>query len=198
MPDPAFDRSGIPAIGDGEYLQEVDGREVRAANTGVPHAVIFVEEVDAIDVEALAPAIRRDPSFPEGANVNFVEVTGPDAIRVRTFERGVEGETLSCGTGATASAAIAHRLGLVGATVEVETTGRSPDDRARELDDPDRAGRDGLLGRHHALTLIFHGRGAPRRRAAPVREGHVAPGRVRLTRSASPPPSAPGPSRASP
>ena len=123
MPDPAFERSAIPAVGDGEYLEEVDGREVRAANTGVPHAVVFVEDLDAIDIEAVAPAIRRHPSFPEGANVNFVQVTGPGAIRVRTFERGVEGETLSCGTGATASAAMAHRLGLVDATVEVTTTG---------------------------------------------------------------------------
>ena len=123
MPDPAFERSAIPAVGDGEYLEEVDGREVRAANTGVPHAVVFVEDLDAIDIEAVAPAIRRHPSVPEGANVNFVQVTGPGAIRVRTFERGVEGETLSCGTGATASAAMAHRLGLVDATVEVETTG---------------------------------------------------------------------------
>lgn len=123
MPDPTFDCPVIPALGEGEYFEMVDGREVRAANTGVPHAVVFVEELDAIDVEAVAPAIRRHPSFPEGANVNFVQVTGPGSIRVRTFERGVEGETLSCGTGATASAAIAHRLGLVGATVEVETAG---------------------------------------------------------------------------
>ena len=123
MPDPAFERSAIPAVGDGEYLEEVDGREVRAVNTGVPHAVVFVEDLDALDLEVVAPAIRRHPSFPEGANVNFVQVTGPGAIRVRTFERGVEGETLSCGTGATASAAMAHRLGLVDATVEVTTTG---------------------------------------------------------------------------
>jgi diaminopimelate epimerase len=123
MPDPAFDRSGVPAFGEGEYLEEVDGLEVRAVNTGVPHAVVFVEDLDATDLEAVAPAIRHHPSFPEGANVNFVQVTGPGAIRVRTFERGVEGETLSCGTGATASAAIAHRLGLVGEPVEVETEG---------------------------------------------------------------------------
>jgi diaminopimelate epimerase len=123
MPDPVFDRPGIPAIGEGEYLEEIDGFEVRATNTGVPHAVVFVEELDAADLAAVAPAIRHHPSFPQGANVNFVQVTGPSAIRVRTFERGVEDETLSCGTGATASAAIAHRLGLVGATVEVETAG---------------------------------------------------------------------------
>lgn len=123
MPDPAFDRPGIPALGVGEFLEEVDGYEVRAVNTGVPHAVVFVEDIDAVDLGVIAPAIRHHPSFPEGANVNFVQVTGPGAIRVRTYERGVEGETLSCGTGATASAAVAHRLGLVGASVEVETMG---------------------------------------------------------------------------
>lgn len=123
MPEPAFDRSGVPALGDGEYLEVVDGFEVRAANTGVPHAVVFVEDLDGIDLEAVAPAIRHHESFPEGANVNFVQVTGPGSIRVRTFERGVEAETLSCGTGATASAATAYHLGLVGETVEVETPG---------------------------------------------------------------------------
>ncbi|HIH03931.1 MAG TPA: diaminopimelate epimerase, partial [Methanoregulaceae archaeon] len=118
-----FHRFGIPALGEGEYLEEIDGFKVRAANTGVPHAVVFVEDLDGVDLEAVAPAIRHHPSFPEGANVNFVQVTGPAAIRVRTFERGVEAETLSCGTGATASAALAHRFGLVSATVEVETAG---------------------------------------------------------------------------
>lgn len=93
MPEPAFDRSGIPALGDGEYVEAIDGREVRALNTGVPHAVVFVEDLDAVDLRAVAPAIRTHPSFPEGANVDFVQVTGPDAIRVRTCERGIEDET---------------------------------------------------------------------------------------------------------
>jgi diaminopimelate epimerase len=123
MPEPAFECPAIPALGDGEYREEIGGHLVHAANTGVPHAVVFVEDLDGIDLDATAPSIRRDPSFPMGANVNFVKVTGAASIRVRTFERGVEGETLSCGTGATASAAVAHRLGLVGETVEVETAG---------------------------------------------------------------------------
>jgi diaminopimelate epimerase len=92
-------------------------------NTGVPHAVIPVDSVEGIDVAALAPPIRNHPGFPNGANVNFVEKTGDNSIRIRTYERGVEDETLSCGTGATASAAVMHKLGLVGDMVHVVTEG---------------------------------------------------------------------------
>ncbi len=123
MTDPLFDRTDIPATGTGEYKEHIGDYDVYAVNTGVPHAVIIVDAVDAIDVAAVAPAIRRHPTFPKGANVNFVEKTGEDSIRIRTFERGVEDETLSCGTGATASAAVMHRLGLAGDVVEVETRG---------------------------------------------------------------------------
>ncbi len=123
MPTPAFERSAIPAVGNGEYREEIRGFTVYAANTGVPHAVIFVKEIGAVDIAAVGPAIRNHPTFPEGANVNFVEEAGNDTLRIRTFERGVEAETFSCGTGATASAAVAHHLGNVGETVRVETKG---------------------------------------------------------------------------
>jgi len=123
MPTPKFDRKDIPATGTGDYRETIGGFAVHAANTGVPHAVIIVPDVNAVNVPAVSPEIRNHKTFPNGANVNFVQVTGKDAIRVRTFERGVEGETLSCGTGATASAAVARKLGLVGDIVEVETTG---------------------------------------------------------------------------
>jgi len=123
MGDPAFERSAIPAVGEGEYKEQIGPFTVYAVNTGVPHAVIFVEDVAAVDIEAAAPQIRRHPSFPKGANVNFVQVTGKASIKIRTFERGIEGETESCGTGATASAAVAHHLGLVGEEVQVETNG---------------------------------------------------------------------------
>jgi diaminopimelate epimerase len=123
MTPPQFDRKDIPATGTGEYKERIGDYEVYAVNTGVPHAVIMVDAVDAIDVEAVAPAIRHNPTFPKGTNVNFVEKTGENSIRIRTFERGVEGETLSCGTGATASAAVVHKLGYAGDVVEVETRG---------------------------------------------------------------------------
>jgi diaminopimelate epimerase len=123
MPTPKFDRKDIPATGDGEYKERIGEFDVYAVNTGVPHAVIIVDAIDAIDVEAAAPPIRHHTTFEKGANVNFVERTGPDSIRIRTFERGVEEETLSCGTGATASAAVVHKLGYTGDIVNVETRG---------------------------------------------------------------------------
>ena len=123
MTEPKFDRKDIPATGEGEYKEHIGNFDVYATNTGVPHAVVPVPSVDAIDIDAVAPAIRRHPTFPDGTNVNFVEKTGDSRIRIRTFERGVESETLSCGTGATASAAVMHRLGLVGDNVNVETGG---------------------------------------------------------------------------
>lgn len=123
MTEPLFDAPSIPAKGSGEFHEIINGYEVYATNTGVPHAVVFVKDLDSIDVCGQAPVIRNSQFFPKGANVNFVEVIDQNSIRIRTFERGVEWETLSCGTGATASAAIAHRLGKTGAVVEVETQG---------------------------------------------------------------------------
>jgi len=116
-------RSEIPATGEGEYKEEISDFTVYAVNTGVPHAVIFVDEIGTIDIERLGPVIRNHPSFPMGANVNFVERDGEGVLNIRTFERGVEAETYSCGTGAAASAVIAKKLGYVGESVRVETTG---------------------------------------------------------------------------
>lgn len=123
MVDPAFERSAVPATGEGEYHEEIEGFTVYAANTGVPHAVVFVENLEKVEIMAVAPGIRHHPSFPKGANVNFVQRNGEGSLRIRTFERGIEGETKSCGTGATASAAVAHHLGLVGPEIRVETRG---------------------------------------------------------------------------
>ncbi len=120
---PQFAREKIPAKGTGEFLEvEMHGYHVSAVNTGVPHAVIFVGSFDA-DLMLAAPGIRSDPVFPKGTNVNFVLVNSNKEITVRTYERGVEAETLSCGTGAVACAAVAHRLGKTGNTVRVNTTG---------------------------------------------------------------------------
>ena len=81
-------------------------------NTGTRHYVEFRDNVDAIDIEPEAKPIRWADEFqPDGTNVNFVEKT-PDGLKVRTFEKGVEGETLACGTGLTASAIAAYHHGI--------------------------------------------------------------------------------------
>ena len=88
-----IDVEGVKPVLDGYFL-----------NTGTRHFVKFVSDVEAVDIDAEGPAIRHNPLFaPEGTNVNFVQIV-PGGIKVRTFEKGVEGETLACGTGITASA----------------------------------------------------------------------------------------------
>lgn len=85
--------------------------EVHSLNTGVPHAVVFVPDVEKVEVLKLGAEIRRHPHFaPKGTNVNFAQVLAAGQLRVRTFERGVEGETLACGTGVTATALIAAKV----------------------------------------------------------------------------------------
>lgn len=89
-------------------------------NTGVPHAVIVLNDISKVDIKTLGSAIRFHDRFkPSGTNANFVQVQGPSRIAVRTYERGVEDETLACGTGITASALIAAKLGLVAPPVKV-------------------------------------------------------------------------------
>ena len=97
---------------------------IHSINTGVPHAVLFVPDADRAMVRQLGPEIRRHPHFgPKGTNVNFVQQIGPNHIRVRTFERGVEGETLACGTGVTASALISAQLHGFTSPVKVQVQG---------------------------------------------------------------------------
>jgi diaminopimelate epimerase len=96
-----------------------------ALAVGVPHLVVFVERGLAdLPVETLAPPLRRHPALKDGANVNFVEVENPHGILVRTFERGVEGETLACGSGVVASAVAAAHLGRVDPPVVCRTKSR--------------------------------------------------------------------------
>ncbi len=102
----------------------VGTQTIHSINTGVPHAVLFVPDADRAMVQQLGPEIRRHPHFgPKGTNVNFVQRLGPNQIRVRTFERGVEGETLACGTGVTAAALVAARLHGFTSPVKVQVQG---------------------------------------------------------------------------
>jgi diaminopimelate epimerase len=108
-----------------EKVQLSVGTEtIHSLNTGVPHAVLFVPDADKAMVQGLGKEIRFHKHFaPKGTNVNFVQVLGPGQIRVRTYERGVEGETLACGTGVTASALIAAKLHGFSSPVSVKVQG---------------------------------------------------------------------------
>ena len=93
-------------------------------NTGSPHVVKVVAGLDQFDVVAEGRNLRHDPAFaPGGTNVNFVEKTTDGHLAVRTYERGVEAETYSCGTGVTAAALIAHRQHGLSSPVAIRTPG---------------------------------------------------------------------------
>ena len=97
---------------------------IHFVNTGVPHAVAVVDDLAAVDVPALGAFIRRHPLFaPAGTNADFIQIRGPDSLAIRTYERGVEGETLACGTGILAAALVAEKLSLVRAPVRVRAAG---------------------------------------------------------------------------
>jgi len=97
---------------------------VHSLNTGVPHAVVFVNDLEKADVRKLGAALRYHPHFaPKGTNANFVQKSGPQAISIRTYERGVEDETLACGTGMVACAIIFHELSGAASPVCVKVRG---------------------------------------------------------------------------
>ncbi|MFA6565018.1 MAG: diaminopimelate epimerase [Verrucomicrobiia bacterium] len=97
---------------------------VSSINTGVPHAIVFVEKADQAMVGPLGRELRYHDHFkPRGTNVNFVQPLDAHTIRVRTYERGVEDETLACGTGVCASAIIAHLVHFTHSPVKVRVQG---------------------------------------------------------------------------
>jgi len=110
-----------------DQLLDIEGQpplRYAFANTGVPHAVIECNDLDHVAVDTLGKAIRRHRDFaPRGANVNFIVVTAPGTLRIRTYERGVEAETLACGTGVAAAAVTAVLRGRVTSPVTVCTAG---------------------------------------------------------------------------
>ena len=130
---------------DGEHLAEIDGDEVRLKmsnvpapsnesltgpgtyfflNTGSPHVIQFVEGLATYDVLNKGRLLRNDAAFsPGGTNVNFAELLTANSLFVRTYERGVEAETYSCGTGVTAAALIAHRQHGLSSPVAIRTPG---------------------------------------------------------------------------
>jgi diaminopimelate epimerase len=109
-----------------DFMIPIDGQNYEACslNTGVPHVVYFVKDLDNTDVFNLGRKTRYHEMFqPAGANANFVKVTGKHKLKIRTYERGVEDETFACGTGSVATALIAGAKGVIASPVTVLTKG---------------------------------------------------------------------------
>lgn len=100
------------------------GAPVHVLNTGVPHAISFVDNLQELDVIKNGAAIRYHDRFaPNGTNANFASVLSTNHIAIRTYERGVEGETLACGTGMCAAAIIHHLLTDAPSPIKVDVAG---------------------------------------------------------------------------
>lgn len=125
MGEPRLLRGEIPVAGNpAEQAREVklraDGRDFTAfcVSMGNPHAVIFVPDIEAVELEKWGPVIECDPQFPKKINVEFVEVRSPGMVRMRVWERGC-GITMACGTGSCATAVAGHLSGRTGSCVTV-------------------------------------------------------------------------------
>ncbi|QPJ64223.1 MAG: diaminopimelate epimerase [Candidatus Nitrohelix vancouverensis] len=105
---------------------EVNGETfvIDSLNTGVPHAIIYTNDIENIDVAGIGRGVRFHSQFaPAGTNVDFVQVNDDGSLVVRTYERGVEGETLACGTGVVASALLAARKHELTSPISARTRG---------------------------------------------------------------------------
>ncbi len=127
MGEPVLDGPLIPARARGRVvdrpLKALDRVfKITCVSMGNPHCVIFVDDVEGFPVQKYGPVIERNAFFPKRTNVEFVEVKSSRRLRMRVWERG-SGETLACGTGATASAVAAAVKGLVGRKVSVVLDG---------------------------------------------------------------------------
>ncbi len=124
--------------------------EVHSINTGVPHVVLFTEDLEKAKVKELGKKIRYHKEFaPEGTNANFIKVRDGNSLDIRTYERGVEDETLACGTGACASAIISHLLGRTKAPTKMHT--RSGSVLTVYFDSSDAC----LVGRRAKITNLY-------------------------------------------
>ena len=101
--------------------------EISLMTPSVPHLVLVVDDVNRVELDRRGPPLRHDPAIgPGGANVNWVSPVGDGTFRMRTYERGVEGETLACGTGAVACAVVLAGLGLARSPVRIWTQSGLP------------------------------------------------------------------------
>lgn len=116
MSDPTDIRINVPL-----KLQD-NIHNVGFANSGVPHVVFFVDDLEGTDVFDLGQQTRYHKDFaPSGTNANFIHIHSQELIEIRTYERGVENETLACGTGSIASAIVSATIGKVKSPVSVKT-----------------------------------------------------------------------------
>src|SRR5207249_7603746 len=107
-----------------KFLVANENKTVHFINSGVPHVVVPVSQIDDVDVRRQGAAIRHHEMFsPKGANANFIEKRGTKQIAVRTYERGVESETLACGTGVVASTLIFAALEKIDGPIGVLVRG---------------------------------------------------------------------------
>ncbi len=103
---------------------EVGGEHetIHSVNTGVPHVIYFVDDLEKVDIIGLGRQTRYHSSFaPGGTNVNFVTLSGAQQMNIRTYERGVENETLACGTGSIAAALVSAALGKIKTPISIRT-----------------------------------------------------------------------------
>lgn len=123
MGEPYSECPDIPVTGEGRCIDRaltVCGRELRftSVRVGVPHTMIFVEDLSAVDIARLGEAIEHAPVFPQRTNVNFVQQMDDHSVQMRTWERGC-GRTLACGTGACSTAVACALTGRTGRSVDV-------------------------------------------------------------------------------
>jgi diaminopimelate epimerase len=127
MDKPIFEPKDIPfhaEIENKQYVVKSDVGEFTASvlSVGNPHCVIQVDEIEHVAMNITGRALSKAPCFPEAANVEFMQIVNPELIKLRIYERGV-GETLACGSGACASVAAGHHLGLLSDQVRVIMAG---------------------------------------------------------------------------
>lgn len=124
MGKPDFSPSAVPVNAQSAsgivFETETGTIEAQSLLMGVPHTVVFTDDVKNVPLEEYGAMIEKNPIFPQGTNVNFAQIINPAEIKIRTWERGC-GHTLACGTGSCATAAAAHRAGLAESEVDLLT-----------------------------------------------------------------------------
>ncbi|TLU73411.1 diaminopimelate epimerase [Lichenicoccus roseus] len=120
---PRLDWQSVPLAEAQDTLHvALDGMDAACCSMGNPHATLFIDDADAIDIATVGPLLEWHGMFPHGANIGFAQVLSASALRLRVWERGA-GLTLACGSGACAALVNAHRRGLVGRRATIEMPG---------------------------------------------------------------------------